>query len=41
MVEMHYGHLCQTAKDEAVRKLAPVLGIYQPEGVKPLNVTGA
>lgn len=41
MVEMHYGHLCQTAKAEAVRKLAPVLGIYQPEGVKPLNVTGA
>jgi len=30
MVEMHYGHLCPTAKAEAVRKLAPVLGIFRP-----------
>lgn len=30
LVEMHYGHLCPTAKAEAVRKLAPVLGIFQP-----------
>ncbi len=30
MVEMHYGHLCPSAKAEAVRKLAPVLGIFQP-----------
>lgn len=30
MVEMHYGHLCPSAKAEAVRRLAPVLGIFQP-----------
>lgn len=30
MVEKHYGHLCQTAKADAVRKLAPALGIHTP-----------
>ena len=29
MVEKHYGHLCPTAKAEAIRKLAPKLGIGQ------------
>jgi integrase len=38
MVEMHYGHLCHNAKAEAVRKLAPVLGIHQPTGVAGLKV---
>lgn len=41
MVEEHYGHLCQTAKAEAVRKLAPVLGIHQPVGVQPLEIRGS
>lgn len=41
MVEMHYGHLCQTAKAESVRRLAPILGIHQPEGIAPLRITGA
>ncbi len=40
MVEMHYGHLCQTAKAEAVRKLAPVLGIHQPGGITALKIHG-
>ena len=30
MVEKHYGHLCQNAKADAVKKLAPVLGIHVP-----------
>jgi len=30
MVEKHYGHLCQTAKADAVKKLAPMLGIHVP-----------
>ena len=38
MVEMHYGHLCQHAKAEAVPKLAPVLGIHQPGGIAALQV---
>jgi len=37
-VEKHYGHLCKTAKVEAIRKLAPTLGIYQPEGVASLKI---
>lgn len=31
MVEKHYGHLCQSAKADAVRKLAPMLGIHTPD----------
>jgi len=38
MVEDHYGHLCQSAKADAVRKLAPVLGIYQAAGVTTLKI---
>ena len=30
MVEEHYGHLCQTAKAEAMDRFAPVLGIFTP-----------
>jgi integrase len=40
MVELHYGHLCQNAKADAVRKLAPVLGIHQPSGIAALKVQG-
>lgn len=40
MVEMHYGHLCQTAKADSVRKLAPFLGIHQPAEIAPLPVQG-
>jgi len=40
MVEDHYGHLCQSAKADAVRKLAPVLGIHQPLEVAALKVGG-
>jgi len=38
MVEEHYGHLCQTAKAEAMDRLAPVLGIFTPEGNTPPEV---
>ena len=31
MVEKHYGHLCQSAKADAVKKLAPMLGIHTPD----------
>ncbi len=41
MVEAHYGHLCQTAKAEAVRRLAPVLGIHQAAGIAPLEIKKA
>ncbi len=39
MVEKHYGHLCPTAKAEAIRKLAPVLAIAEPR-VKALKIKG-
>ena len=38
MVEKHYGHLCPTAKTEAIRKLAPALGISQAPKVKALKI---
>lgn len=39
MVEKHYGHLCQDAKSEAVRKSAPILGIHIPSGaILPLEI---
>ena len=38
MVEAHYGHLCHTAKAEAVRKLAPILGIHQSEQITALEI---
>ena len=34
MVEQHYGHLCPSAKAEAIRKLAPRLGLG---GVGPVE----
>ena len=37
-VEKHYGHLCKTAKAEAVRRLAPDLGIFQPANVTALDL---
>lgn len=40
MVEKHYGHLCPTAKRDAIRKLAPVLEISKPN-VKTLKIEGA
>jgi len=40
MVEKHYGHLCQTAKTEAIRKLSPVLGISEPQRVQTLRIEG-
>jgi len=41
MVEAHYGHLCQTAKADAVRKLAPTLGIHQAAGIAALDIKRA
>lgn len=35
MVEEHYGHLCQTAKAEAVRRFTPKLGIHAPMEIEP------
>jgi len=41
MVEKHYGHLCQSAKADAVKKLAPMLGIHTPDPtVIALNIQG-
>jgi integrase len=40
-VEKHYGHLCKTAKAEAVRRLTPELGIFKPGNVETLNIQGA
>lgn len=41
MVEKHYGHLCPTAKADAIRKLAPVLAISEPNPkVKALKIEG-
>ncbi len=41
MVEKHYGHLCPTAKAEAIRKLAPALGISEAPKVKALKLENA
>lgn len=41
MVEKHYGHLCQSAKRDTVRKLAPVLGIGEAPKVAELEIQGA
>lgn len=38
MVEAHYGHLAPSAKAEAIRKLAPKLGIHKPEKVAGLKI---
>jgi integrase len=41
MTEKHYGHLAPTALAEAVRKLAPKLGLGEAPKVAPLRITGA
>lgn len=41
MVERHYGHLCQSAKVDAVRRLAPTLGIHQVGGPVTLKIQGS
>lgn len=38
MVEKHYGHLAPSALADAITKLAPELGIFEPDGVAPLKV---
>jgi integrase len=41
MIEKHYGHIAQSAMADAIRKLAPVQGIHQPEGkVAALRISG-
>ena len=40
-VEKHYGHLCKTAKAEAVRRLTPELGIFKPANVAILELVDA
>ncbi len=40
-VEKHYGHLCKTAKADAVRRLTLDLGIFQPGTVATLEVKAA
>lgn len=38
MVQKHYGHLAPSAKAEAIRSLAPVLGIGGLGVVQPLEI---
>ena len=38
MVQKHYGHLAPSAKAEAIRTLAPVLGIGGLGVVQPLEI---
>jgi integrase len=38
MVEKHYGHLAPSALKDAIRKLAPKLGIHQPGSVEGLKI---
>lgn len=40
MVEKHYGHLCSSAKAEAIKKMAPKLGIGVSAGVEVLQLAG-
>jgi len=40
MVQRHYGHLCPSAKAEAIRKLAPKLGLTTETKVAPLRIEG-
>jgi len=37
MVEKHYGHIAPNAVADSIRKLAPNLGVHQPENVVPLR----
>jgi integrase len=41
MTEKHYGHLAPTALADAVRKLAPKLGLGNAPKVEPLKIAGA
>ena len=38
MVEKHYGHLAPSALKDAIRKLAPRLGIHEPRNVEGLKI---
>lgn len=38
MVEKHYGHLAPSAVKDAIRKLAPKLGIHEPRRVESLKI---
>jgi integrase len=38
MVERVYGHLCPSSKKAEILGLAPVLGIFTPEGVEGLKI---
>jgi integrase len=38
MVEKHYGHLAPSALKDAIRKLAPKLGIHTPGKLEGLNI---
>jgi integrase len=38
MVEKHYGHLCQTAKTDAIRKLMPTRGLSAGGNIEPLAI---
>lgn len=41
MTEKHYGHLAPSAMAEAIRKLAPKLGIHTPSKIARLNIKKA
>lgn len=41
MVQRHYGHLCPSALADAIRTLAPKLGIAEIPNIGPLRVKGA
>ena len=38
MVEKHYGHLAPSALKDAIRKLAPTLGIFRPGKLDGLKI---
>lgn len=40
-VEKHYGHLCRTARADAVRRLAPEQGIFNRGNVEALGILAA
>jgi len=41
MTEKHYGHLAPTALADAIRTLAPKLGLGNAPKVAPLKIAGA
>lgn len=38
MVEKHYGHLAPSAMADAIRALAPKLGIFNGPAIEPLGI---